>query len=258
MSKNAFMVMPFADTEAGQAYTHCVKPICDEFSLNIRRADEIFTTNPVYSDIVNEIQDASLIIVDISGKNPNVFYELGIAHTLKQKQTVMITHDTFKEAPFDISHFRIIQYENSITGASELKNNLRKTIASITRDLKSIYKAQFELTIDVLTSTGKEAEVFGFLGVVNSPTPVNRFDQLMTEGHFGDRASTNHSISIERGLSSFFKMGYLSIEGEYVAPTEMGTAFAQTLMEKGFVCDQFNGHTFTPSYVSLLERMRAD
>jgi hypothetical protein len=255
MSKNAFMVMPFADTEAGQAYTHCVKPICDEFDLNIRRADEIFTTNPVYDDIVKEIQDAALIIVDISGKNPNVFYELGIAHTLKQQQTVMITHDAYKEAPFDISHFRIIQYENSITGASTLKSNLQKTISSILRDLKSIYKSQFNLTIDVLESTGKQAEIYSFLGVVDSPAPTLRSAPLNAEGHFGDDSSTNHSISLEHGLSSFLKMGYLSIVNEMVVPTDMGRAFAELLKEKGYVCDMFNGHKFTPGYVNFFERM---
>lgn len=68
-----FMVMPFSDEVANQNYEHCIKPICDTFNLEVRRADEIFSTSPIYNDIVKEIQDASIIIVDITNKNPNVF-----------------------------------------------------------------------------------------------------------------------------------------------------------------------------------------
>jgi len=68
-----------------------------------------------------------IIIADLSGCNPNVFYELGIAHILKQQQTIMITHDDYDDTPFDISHFRILHYKNTIEGAKELENNLQKT-----------------------------------------------------------------------------------------------------------------------------------
>ena len=88
--KRAFMVMPFSDDIVRQAYEHCVKNVFKSKGIEIRKADEIFSTNPIYDDIVQEIQNAQIIVVDISGKNTNVLYELGIAHTLKQSQTIIL------------------------------------------------------------------------------------------------------------------------------------------------------------------------
>ncbi|MBK6362503.1 MAG: hypothetical protein IPF52_03020 [Saprospiraceae bacterium] len=64
-----FMVMPFSNKVSNDNYSHSIRPICEEFDLEIRRADEIFGTSPIYDDIINEIQNASIIIVDISKKS---------------------------------------------------------------------------------------------------------------------------------------------------------------------------------------------
>tara|TARA_R110002020_G_scaffold343801_1_gene558139 strand:+ start:161 stop:520 length:360 start_codon:yes stop_codon:yes gene_type:complete len=116
MNKKVFMVMPFSNKVAKDAYDYSVRKICENHNLEIRRADDIFSTKPIYDDIVKEIKDASIIIVDISDNNPNVYYELGMAHTLKQNQTIIITQGEYNKTPFDIAHFRIIKYENSIEG----------------------------------------------------------------------------------------------------------------------------------------------
>lgn len=126
-----FMVMPFADTTANQVYENIVKPLCVELGYEVIRADEYTTTKVIYDEIVQSIQNAAIVVVDISGKNPNVMYELGVAHALRQKSTIILTHDSIAESPFDIKHFRIIGYENSIAGAESLKKKLRETIKSI-------------------------------------------------------------------------------------------------------------------------------
>ncbi|MEA2051755.1 MAG: hypothetical protein U9O90_02890 [Euryarchaeota archaeon] len=104
--KKAFVIMPFNDEIANDVYKLCTKQVCKEFDLDVQRADEIFTPNPLLDDIVAAIEESAVIIADISGKNPNVFYELGVSHMLKRTQTIMITHEEYKSIPFDISHFR--------------------------------------------------------------------------------------------------------------------------------------------------------
>ena len=60
--------------------------------------------------IIDSIKNADLIIADISGRNPNVFYELGIAQTLG-KEVILITKDAISEVPTDIKGFEFIRYE---------------------------------------------------------------------------------------------------------------------------------------------------
>lgn len=251
MLKNAFMIMPFGDVAANKAYEHCVQPICQEFDLTIRRADEIFTSTPIYDDIIKEIQEAKIIIADVSGWNPNVFYELGIAHTLKRDETIIITHNELSEAPFDISHIRIFSYKNTIQGSDELKNNLRLSIKTIVRDLRAFYKEQFEIVFEVLLSADRFGDIITLIGIANYPGIIRGDAPLVCEGHWGDRRCVCHYNIIQHDLRSFIHMGYLRIDHNIAHITELGRAFTEIGKEKGLDCDCLDKHNFTPDYVRL-------
>ena len=139
------MVMPFSNKVADDNYKHSIKIICEEFDLEVRRSDEIFGTRPIYEDIVHEIQNSSVVIVDITDKNPNVFYELGISHTLKQNRTIVVTQDDFGNMPFDIAHFSIIVYKNSIGGKVEFEDTFRSTLCILFENKLEYYKEEFNL-----------------------------------------------------------------------------------------------------------------
>lgn len=66
----------------------------------------------IMNKIMNEIITSNFIIVDISGQNPNVFYELGIAHTFKESRNVIIIKNEDTKAPSDISHINYIEYSS--------------------------------------------------------------------------------------------------------------------------------------------------
>lgn len=247
--------MPFSDSISNQAFDHCIKDVCKNFDLEIRRSDEIFSTNPVYDDIIKEINEATIIIVDISGKNPNVFYELGIAHTIKPKYTIIITHDEYKGTPFDVAHFRIFKYENSIEGTKKLENNLTKVLKSLLANDKTIYKDKLEFTIDIFQSTGKHADLYAFLGLKDYPSILHSNDEIYAEGHNDKNQSTTANRSAQECYKSFIKLGYVKIENDILTLTSLGIALAQILKEKGFVCDLFNGISYTPNYVSFMQRI---
>ena len=65
----------------------------------------------IIDDICNSILGADVVVADCTGQNPNVFYELGIAHTLG-KDVILLTQ-SIDDIPFDISHLRFIEYENT-------------------------------------------------------------------------------------------------------------------------------------------------
>lgn len=102
-------------------YITC-KDVCKNMSLTLLRGDEIETTGDILSQTIRYIVKASLIIANIDGKNPNVFYELGIAHTLGKK--VMLISKRDSDSPFDIRQNRTLFFSND----SELKVLLPESI----------------------------------------------------------------------------------------------------------------------------------
>jgi nucleoside 2-deoxyribosyltransferase len=120
--------MPFSK-ELIEVYEDCIKIAVHESKMECKRADNIFHNSSIVEVIWTEICSAEVIIADLTGKNPNVFYELGIAHTLG-KETIMITQNR-DDVPFDLRHLRYIEYSNTGRGLQELKKQLILTIGSI-------------------------------------------------------------------------------------------------------------------------------
>lgn len=87
-----------------------VKDMLMESGYVCNRVDEITDSKPIISKIIIEILRAQYIIVDLTGCNPNVFYELGIAHTFKDSQNVLLIKQKDTIAPLDINHLQYCEY----------------------------------------------------------------------------------------------------------------------------------------------------
>ncbi len=254
MDQVVFMVMPFNDEVAAKAYEHCIKGICQRRGLAVRRADEIFTANPVWDDIVGEIHRARVIIADVSGRNPNVFYELGMAHLLKPMQTVIITRDSHMDVPFDISHFRIIRYEDSIQGTKRFEDELGKTLDVILQDLKSAYSEEFTLILSAMELVDQEAVLAALIGILNLPSPVTRSDRFSIEFTKSSDSCCQGMFGgpVEENLRMLKELGYTEYKGDYVVLARKGEAFASFLRDKGWVCHYMDGTRLTPGYQCAL------
>ena len=90
------------------------------------RANDIWEESSIIQDIFNLIYRSQVVIVDFTGKNPNVMYELGIAHTLG-KHVIPITQ-SLEDIPFDIAHHRALKYLNNGEGLETLKTELTKKL----------------------------------------------------------------------------------------------------------------------------------
>ena len=95
-------------------------------TYEITAAHQIKEPGVITSQIVETIFDSDLIIADLTNINGNVMYELAIAHLKEKKVIIIANKDTIP--PFDVSHNRIIFYEDNIYGSFELQKNLRDTI----------------------------------------------------------------------------------------------------------------------------------
>lgn len=88
------------------------------------RAKDIWEHSSVIQDVFSLIFKAHIVVCDFTGKNPNVFYEAGIAHTLR-KHVVPITQSA-SDIPFDLQHHRYLSYLNNNEGLTNLKGNLKR------------------------------------------------------------------------------------------------------------------------------------
>jgi hypothetical protein len=124
---DVFVLMPFK-TKMEKVYTNHMKKMGEELGLTIRRADEIFSPRPFMEKVWGGICAARLVIADCTEKNPNVFYEIGVAHTVGKK-VVLITRSE-KDIPADIQHFDYIPYIYDPEGVETLIDKLRAFVKS--------------------------------------------------------------------------------------------------------------------------------
>jgi hypothetical protein len=97
-----------------------------------RRADDFFAGGHILADILQGIREAEIVIADLSDRNPNVFYELGIAHMVKNAGEVLLLTQSMASIPFDLQGFRCIQYNSSEEGTRKLKEDLARALKEIT------------------------------------------------------------------------------------------------------------------------------
>jgi len=118
-----FIVMPFGVESLGIVYEDFVKPtLADRCKLRPERGDDVFGSHVIMDDITKSIRRARLIIADLTGRNPNVFYEVGIAHALN-KQVLLMTQ-SIEDVPFDLRHRRALVYDYSPRGCKKLEKDL--------------------------------------------------------------------------------------------------------------------------------------
>ena len=127
----AFVVMPFSEPFT-RLYEDIIKPVANEMGFRAHAVSEVYRPGIILEDIRQGIAEAKVVIVEITSDNPNVYYELGYAHGLN-KPTILLA-DRGKRPPFDISSYRVIFYDNSIHGKSDVEDQLRRHLTAILRD----------------------------------------------------------------------------------------------------------------------------
>lgn len=134
--KLCFCVLPF-DDERLEIFNDIIKPELEkDFGLTIIRADNIFSNNDIMEDIWTYICKSRFVIADVSLKNPNVFYELGICHTIGKEVITICDESSLQDdyngkLPFDIQSRRTIFYKNSGSGPKKMVEDLKNTVRSI-------------------------------------------------------------------------------------------------------------------------------
>jgi len=122
-----FVLMPL-DPRFKDAYTYGIKGAASDVGAYAERLDEQIFTEGMLDRIFNQISKADVIVADMTGRNPNVFYEVGYAHALG-KIVLLVTQDA-SDIPFDLKHKQHIVYGGHIeTLRKELSAKIRWAVA---------------------------------------------------------------------------------------------------------------------------------
>ena len=117
----AFVLMPF-DDDFTVLYTGFIQPVLEQCGFVVERADDIENNRNILRDIISGIHNSDLVVADLTGNNPNVLYELGLAHAL-EKPVIHLTQ-AIDEVPFDLKSYRMFEYSRDFSKMSEAKDRL--------------------------------------------------------------------------------------------------------------------------------------
>ena len=106
-----------------------IKDACEDNSLRCKRADDIWEESVIIQDIFNLLLKARIVVVDFTGRNANVMYETGIAHTLGK--LVIPISQSVNDVPFDMAHHRVLKYLPNQEGYAELRTKLAAKLGQL-------------------------------------------------------------------------------------------------------------------------------
>jgi hypothetical protein len=127
---DVFVLMSFG-AEFTPVYKDHITNAVGSLGLKVGRADDFFTAHSVMRDVWTAVYRSRVVIADCTSRNPNVFYEIGMAHTAG-KPVILVTQSE-ADVPFDLRPLRYIKYEYTPPGMRQFETRLTQTIREVLR-----------------------------------------------------------------------------------------------------------------------------
>jgi hypothetical protein len=149
-----FVISPFGGWN-DRYYSEIYMPAVRDAGLEPRRADDLYRPSAIVHDIWNYVKNSRVMLADLTGKNPNVFYGLGLAHATG-KPVVLLTQE-IDDVPFDLRALRVIEYEvEDPDWSTVLRVKIKKALGEVL-DSPGISVLPTFLHTDKLKGTSKGA-----------------------------------------------------------------------------------------------------
>ncbi len=145
-----FTIMPFGGW-LDDYYVSIYSPAIRAAGMEPHRADDLFRPSTIVKDIWAYTRKARLLLADLTGKNPNVFYELGLAHALAKP--VILVAESMDDIPFDLRALRIIVYDKNVP------------------DWGAVLRGKIETSIKEVLAAPVDAVLPAFLEIKAGPKP---------------------------------------------------------------------------------------
>jgi hypothetical protein len=189
MKKMCFVAMPFGTgeeyaskkRESDFIFNDIIKPAVEsafakfnqqkdmrnKYEPQIIRELEEGSPGDITISIIEHVAKSYITIVDLTGRNPNVFFELGVRHALRRNGTILIVQDK-EQLPFDIRNFRIVEYDPLFDGINRSKASLEKAVL---RTLEILEEPSTSMTDSLVFQALSDLQVSGpgfFEGILTS------------------------------------------------------------------------------------------
>ena len=136
--KKCFVIMPVSKTKSCTAnewtgiFNQMIRPAVTGSKLGFTCERSKSRTGNLIKDILNELNKADVVIADLTDTNPNVFYELGVRHTLRNR-TILIAQD-MKYVPSDLTSYWVVTYKKGIAGLQDFKDRMRDILREMLKN----------------------------------------------------------------------------------------------------------------------------
>lgn len=216
--KTCFVIMPIADVagyDTGhftRVYKHLITPACEAAGFKPVRSDDVSSSHMIVVDILQKIVESDIAICDLSGRNPNVLYELGLRQAFNKK-TVLIK-DNKTDNIFDVQGFRYSPYDQALridnvnNEISKISNALKETFDA-TNDINSIVQL---LQIEPAEIKGKTQLTEGDTFLLNS---INELKSMIEENKTKSSNGNYKKTDVSIGKSNLIVNEYYELNDEF-------------------------------------------
>lgn len=147
--QTCFITIPFT-SPFDLYYETIYKPAIKAADLVPVRADDLFRPSVIVADFWKMIQDAAVLLAELTTKNANVFYELGLSHAIGKP--VVLISETMADVPFDLQQLRVILYDKDDPAwghklGNEITASLKETLESPIEAIPTIFSKKIEIHV---------------------------------------------------------------------------------------------------------------
>jgi len=137
---NCFVVMPFGEKELRDGrsvnwddhYKSVIEPAIKELKMTAIRADEIYGAKPLLDRLWQGIQEAEIVVAELTGRSPNVLYEVGLAHVIGKRILILTMYPD--DVPVDLAEFVQIRYSAEGIGLVQFTRELKSNLEAARRE----------------------------------------------------------------------------------------------------------------------------
>lgn len=179
---------------ANKVLRNLIQPVCEDLGYNVVRVDQESSSGNINDSIINHLKHDRLVIADMTGHNPNAFYELGFREALNLPMIPIIHHG--ESLPFDVSSNRTIMYSLEVEDIDVARNKLHEMIKSFDDFIMPDIKEQQQTTLNDLNN-----KIDDILANSSNQTINNKLDKILEL--LEKNTNRNFSISSEiNGIDS--------------------------------------------------------
>lgn len=172
--KTCFVIMPFGDKvdkdgktiHFDEVYDTFIEPTVKALDIECIRCDKIVEAGGIHNKMFTNIYAADVAVVDITLLNPNVFYELGMRHTVKKNVTIII-QQAGTQIPFNISGFTVVPYkiDDPVAlkqAAEQIQTMIKNGLANVKKSDSPIYGVLPNLKVENTSKSIARKQVYSF------------------------------------------------------------------------------------------------